>query len=551
MAPFFRSLGTLVTSSALIAFFAACSDDEASTDGTGAGESTGTSPSGPGSTTGTASTSSSSNAGGGGGDEGGSVPNFAEPSRYPLELVSPREAGTLPSSESAGHSMPSGHRIFKAYPGIEYNIRAVVIAGSFPYTFSLSNAPAGMTIDASTGVVSWPSPTDGTVTPSITVVDAEGTQITEPWTITVSTNGFRFVDAINGNDGGPGTLQSPWQSIAEVKETSQPGDIVYFRSGTYTTAGMATASTDPTWHRVEINGGFHSAQWIAFPGETPVFDNQHVGPGDTGRFIRFSGSDTYPVYLDGFEITNGYDKGMQFGSGTDYAVFRRLDINDINDAIDGANSAGIMTLTSVGDPTWYGAYQDIDFHDNAPGGIKQYSHAKVLWEDLTFRDSGSGPDLKASTPRFEVRRSRFTNPNATVRCGIYGNMHHYEEAPEEQASGEIRYNLMLCPDSPDVLAQDVNQDAMAGRIELYRNTFIGTVRVNAEVGTGPFVFDANVIINSSNEPDHITVVGPNPPGVVELVDNTTGVPSDGLVDADGNLTGSYTQYLGLRGHQIP
>ena len=39
--------------------------------------------------------------------------------------------------------------------------------------------------------------------------------------------------------------------------------------------------------------------------------------------------------------------------------------------------------------------------------------------------------------------------------------------------------------------------------------------------------------------------------VVVLVDNVSGSLEDGIVDADGNLTASYTQYLGLRGHQIP
>ncbi len=555
MAPFFRSLGLAVSTAALIAIFTACSDDGGSTEGTGAGASTGTSPSGPGSSTGTGSTSSTASAGaGGGGATCGTEANTPEPARYPLELVSPREAGTLPSPDAAGHAMPSGHRIFKAYPGLEYNVRAVVLAGSFPYAFSLSNAPEGMTIDACTGVVSWPSPTEGTVTPSITVRDSEGTEITEPWTITVSTDGFRFVDAVNGSDGGAGTLAAPWQSIARVKDASQPGDIVYFRSGTYTTAGMAVEGDEGTWMHVEILADYHSAQWIAYPGESPVIDYGFTGP-DTGWFFRFYGSETWPVYLDGLELMNSWDKGMQFVSSTDYPTFRRLDIHDINEAIEGSNSAGIMTLSSPDDPTWYAAYQDSDFHDLAPGGIKQYGHARVLWEDLVFRNSsGGGPDLKADTPRFEVRTSRWENSSAAFQCGLFGNMHHY--GPTEQASGEVRYNLMLCGGPPENIAQEVNQDGMAGRIELYRNTFVGLVNVrdvdDGDVESdGPFVFDSNVIVNSSTDLDHITITDPAPPGNVVLVDNLTGFPEDGIVDEGGNLTASYAQYLGLRGHQIP
>src|SRR5687768_828694 len=70
---------------------------------------------------------------------------------YSLELVSPRAAGTTPSSGS--DAISAQNRIFRAYPGIAYNIRAVVVGGAYPFTFTLGNAPAGMTIDAATGEV--------------------------------------------------------------------------------------------------------------------------------------------------------------------------------------------------------------------------------------------------------------------------------------------------------------------------------------------------------------------------------------------------------------
>ena len=69
----------------------------------------------------------------------------AAAANYSLELVSPRAAGTAASAGLA--VMPSGHRIFKAYPGLPYNIRAVVTGGAYPFTFSLANAPSGMTIN--------------------------------------------------------------------------------------------------------------------------------------------------------------------------------------------------------------------------------------------------------------------------------------------------------------------------------------------------------------------------------------------------------------------
>lgn len=471
-----------------------------------------------------------------------------EPSVYPLELVSPRAAGSLPSSDPGTPPMLAGHRALKAYPGIEYNVRAVVIGGSFPYVFSLSGAPEGMTIDECTGEISWPTPSGTTAEPTITVTDAEGNQASSPWTITVGEAGFRFVDAANGSDANDGTLGSPWQTVAAVLGTTA-GAIVYFREGTYPTTGLPVDGGD-TWARVEIAAQETSVQWIAYPGESPTIDNGYQSAAVPGQFFRFSGDDVQPVYVDGFEVINGYDKGFQLGSWTDFTTFRRLDVHGIAQAIDGSNSAGIMTLSSYEDAGLYGAYQDNDFHDNAPGGIKQYSQEKLLWEDNLFRDSGGGPDLKADVRRFEVRNCLFQN-EPTETCGLFGNMNYGISGTENggDASGEIRYNLMLCLGGT---AQEVNQDGMAERIDLYRNTFIGDVFVRAaDEEDGPFNFSRNVIVNPSTGIDHISFYESSSEDGVTYFENLSGSPSDGLVDENGLLTAASAVYRGSRGHEIP
>jgi hypothetical protein len=488
---------------------------------------------------------------GAGGMQGTSCAETPEPARYPLELASPRAAGSLPSSDPGTPAMPSGHRIFRAYPGLEYNIRAVVIGGSYPFAYALSDAPDGMTIDPGTGEIQWPNPSGSTATPTISVTDCEGTQVSSSWTITVGTDSFRFMDATNGSDDNAGTLESPWQTIAKLQDSGMPGEIVYFRGGTYSTSGTEVDGGGGTWARVDMNGSYNPVQWIAYPGETPVIDNAYGDGGGTGQFVRFSGSETHPVYVDGFEIVGSWDKAMQFGSGScDYPVFRRLDIHDIAEAIDGSNSAGIMSLSNYADPSWYSAFQDNDFHDNGPGGIKQYSQKKFLWEDCKFRDSGDGPDLKSHVIRFDVRRCEFYG-NSGARRGLFGNMNE-GEAGNERASGEVRYNRMLGIDDPYVYVMDVNQDSMAGLIHLYRNTWVGTVRVwHGDSDDGPFHFTRNVIVNSNEGTDHITLEDVSDPSVVTYTDNLAGTPAEGIVDADGNLQGSFTSFIGSRGHFIP
>ncbi len=317
---------------------------------------------------------------------------FVEPARYPLELVLPRMPDTSPSPKDDSPEISAGHRIFRAYPGLEYNIRAVVIGGSYPYHFTLSKAPYGMTIDAQTGEIRWPKPQPGQATATITVTDAEGTTQSSAWPIIVAPESFRFVDAKQGNDANPGTLDAPWRSLAQVKASEAAGATIYFRTGVYRTTDMtASGSEGDVWHRVEYNGRFHPVQWLAYPGEKPLIDNDYVAGRSQGRFIRLTGAGRNPVYLDGLEITNSRHIGLQYGSGScDFAVFRRLAIHNVAESIDGANSAGIMTLTSRGDPSWYTAYQDIDFHHNAPAASSSTASASFFGKIVAFAIRASG-----------------------------------------------------------------------------------------------------------------------------------------------------------------
>jgi len=43
----------------------------------------------------------------------------------------------------------------------------------------------------------------------------------------------------------------------------------------------------------------------------------------------------------------------------------------------------------------------------------------------------------------------------------------------------------------------------------------------------------------------------NDPSRVVFSENLGGNPADGIVDAEGNLIGSYRSFVGRRGHQLP
>ena len=469
----------------------------------------------------------------------------AAAANYPLELIAPRAVGTSPSSGLA--AMPSGHRIFKAYPGLEYNIRAVVIGGAYPFTFALSNMPSGMSINAD-GTISWPNPTGTTATPTLTVTDAEGTRVSSSWTITVATTGFKFVDASNGNDTSDGSRAAPWRTLAKVHTSGTNADIVYFRTGTYTPAGIGRSSVGSPWERVEF-GSTKPSQWLAYPGETPVIDFGYVAGVDPSALIRFQASASTPVYLDGLEGRNFRNIGLQIISGaSDYTIIRRLKLHHMILGVDGENPAGIMWTSSYGDSTKYCAVQDSEFYSlNNGGGLKVYSQNRMVIEDNLFRDSGSGFDLKAHVPRFDVRGNVFRNINGSA---LFGNMN--TSGSGEPASGEWRFNNLNVPAA--AFAIDVNQDGQAAEIYIYRNTIVGPAQVrNVDSADGPFRFRNNVIVNGdSGTPagSHITQVSVSDTSRIIVTDQLTGSPSAGIVDSSGSLTTNFERYVGTHGHQL-
>jgi hypothetical protein len=161
------------------------------------------------------------------------------PSVSPLALVSPRQAGTAPSQIAGAPTFPAGHPMLFAHPGVPYRHRACVKGGAYPYAYSLSGAPQGMTIHPLTGLIEWPNPTGASASPVLTVTDSEGTVRTETWTIQIGTAGFKFLSG-TGNDANVGSLASPWRSLAKLRTSALPTDIVYFRAGTYGNAGIYT-----------------------------------------------------------------------------------------------------------------------------------------------------------------------------------------------------------------------------------------------------------------------------------------------------------------------
>jgi hypothetical protein len=442
---------------------------------------------------------------------------------YPLELTNIKPSGQLPAN----------HRHYRAYPGVEYNIRAAVIGGDFPYTYSLANAPAGMTINPDTGEIRWPNP-QANASPTITVRDRLGVSVNATWTINVSASGFKFVDAVNGSSSGDGSRSSPWRTLRDVWNNAAATDIIYFRAGTYNQLDIpARGGVGGDWEGIIWNN--KPAIWIAYPGDTrPVIDFGYVPGQENAPLIRLIGDS---VYVDGLEMRRVRNIGFQFPSGSvNGPTFRRLVARDLGPHVDGSNASYIMTTTYEGRCPG-GVIQDSEFYNSTAPVIKIYSQYKLLIEDNYVHDSTVGIELKDLIEQFTVRGNRFRNISLVP---LGGNMH------ETATSGEILFNLI----QGNQYALRINNDAMATPIWIYRNTFAGgqVMVANANATNGPFTFSNNVIVNNESG-NKLTLENISAPSRVVVADNLTGTPSGGILDANGNLTTSYTRYIGTHGHQ--
>jgi hypothetical protein len=470
---------------------------------------------------------------------------------FDLRILSPQPIDTYPDGFDANH------RVFRAYPGIEYNIRAAVQGGAYPYRFELVNEPAGMTVSAN-GTIVWSNPTTTATDIELIVTDAFDVEASVTWSITVTTTGFRFVNAVGGSDGNSGTLASPWQTLDKVYDSSAEHDIVYFRAGTYTLAGIAVNLDGDVAGEENIvwAGASGAVTWIAHPDDAqPVIDFEFAGTGPpydaaSKPRIKISGPN---IYLDGIKFTRSMTMAFQVDQGEQVGnTFRRCWFDQGGPGIEGGNSAFIMFVAAELAWSYATVIQDCEFSNlqvgEANSVVKMYTMFHALIEDCHAHDIEAyceGFAIKAGIRFFTVRGC---NVHDAAR-GVVGNMDLYVEA--DRCTGEVCFCNIKVEGGQPSYALEFNQHGEAREIHYYRCTIRGDIlALNVETEDGPFQFDNCVIVNAESG-DKIAESGVEDASRIVLNNNLTGVGADGILDANGLLQGSFrSTYLNQRGHEV-
>jgi hypothetical protein len=499
---------------------------------------------------------------GGGGSE---LLDWGGTERYTMEILRPKSSG-----------LDSNDRIYAAYPGLTYTIGAAVIGGVPPFKYELTaNVPSGMSINANTGVITWTNPQAGTYTDvTMRVTDTKGTQVTSTWTPVCATTRFRFFDAVNGNNSWDGTSPTfvsgttgPKQTLAAWHTIGSSTLIGYFRTGTYTNAGITVQSDGIRWTVVNNRPSI----FLAYPGESPLFDFEHnEGVVEAEQWDFGEGGNTPRMYLDGLEFTRSGNKALRIW-GCDNVVIRNCYFHDFGPGADGSNSAAIdWESGGYASGVWdNNVIQDCEFSDITPptvgtepnSAFKLYATNKMLIERCYFHDmtiDGEDEEVianKAGNDRLTVRGCWSEN----MGMGSYGG-NQDPQATGECGNVELQFNHFTTTSSTVTVARFNHDGETTTPHYIARNTFEGKVHINTlATGEGPYVFLNNVIINgnaATDVPDGSGIthnIGqPADASEVTIANHLFGAAADGIVDANGLLQGSYrTNYLYYRGHEAP
>lgn len=443
-------------------------------------------------------------------------------------------------------------RIYRAYPGIEYEIRAAVFGGMYPFQYSLENEPEGMTVDDQ-GIIRWPDPQSDAGPIVLHVTDSEGTTVTSNWSINVTTQGFYFVDA-QEPDGGDGSLQSPWNDWRDFylgrEDPTYDDSMVYFFNGNYTYPSEFTGSTAGSSNRLDIENN-HPNAYLAYPGEEEVYFD---GEKDTNRIhlhVR-----TTNAYFKDINFRNGYGFFLEMNAG-DYQRILDCTFKENNGSGSASNQgsisfrgdAAIQENPPESDESFkiYPVIQGCDFRDsyqNENGIGELFGIRYVVIEDNSFMDLANfGVAVKSTTDKVMIRNNTF---DTSKGVGVFGQYYsNNTEISFNSINAETALEMGRCTDN-------------TGPIDIYRNTILGHFYFRSiEEGFGPFTISNNVVVNSdtfSGEHTHVRHLPEDHwsinADVAIFNDNLMGYPEDNMVDSAGRLTEEYSGYLGTHGWEL-
>ena len=482
-----------------------------------------------------------------------SLPFFASAANYPLDIINIDEAGV-------------NNRIRYAYPGIEYDVRIAATGGRYPFVWSLVNAPSGMTIKSSSGIITWSNPTEigSPHTVTVRVTDDENNSDVESYTITVTDSADRFIFVSTSDDGTPtGSISDPYSDISQFWSGLNGDKIVYFRSGTHVISGGTKTGMRQASARIGLTATTPKT-FLAYPSEEVII-NEEYNPLWSGtcddntvqqdcQAYHFAIGTQNDVYFGGLIFDEIGQYGLSATNGGDQATFYNLKFRDAYTSGTFSNQSFINYMASgysynhlIANCTFGGiAYNDPDI-----AGVKLYEVNNMVVEDNYFQGASEGFSVKQSTDGVFIRHNHFVGPGGLYASG-YLNM---QGGGVGTVNTEIVYNFF---DGTEPFFAAGGYDHLVGATYIEHNTIVGTPIWHTFLSNyGPIYVVNNVIQNTNLDAGDVASNGyyrdrcyfrycDNMYSLFTYANNLLG--DSGLVDSNGSLINR--SYVGTYGWEL-
>jgi hypothetical protein len=316
-------------------------------------------------------------------------------SPYALQITNVKPAGT------GSPAMPSTHRLYRAYPGITYRYPVACRGGNYPYTYSLTNAPSGMSIN-SDGVITWTNPQSSSGTITVTVTDSVLNFATAQFAVTVTTSGFVFVDGdFTGTS--TGTLSQPYKTLNAmvVAQQGNTTNICYVSesASAYVPTNFPAVDKESLDEQGSLyfncpnrtaagNDALAPEILLAMPGESPTIQL------NSNMFLR-----TDTPWIDGFRFLGGAEYCWKMTGRANYWAFWNCTFSGVTATSGGNRNQGNIFAINEGTGN-FGVIMDCDFSNftGAQGIGSFYYTDDMIIERNTFHDGGFSGLTGFATP---------------------------------------------------------------------------------------------------------------------------------------------------------
>lgn len=477
---------------------------------------------------------------------------------FSLQMIRPAAIG------AAGTGLDDDDTWYWAAPGVPYVRQAGVRGLGWPLTFSLVNAPSGMTVKNAglnetcgrpengithvrCGEVTWPNPTADATNIQLCATNTLSVQVCKTWSITVTTSGWIYADASGGSpapvNGGSGTgaIGTPYQTLEDLYDASGANSRCVFRGSnnpasprTYTInanlRAVAANQNDVNGEeRIVWNQIARCVTWMVYPGEYAKVDVQYnglgcgsltsptYGCGDSRPRIRLEGAAVTLLGSistgGGFTMANCMTQCFHFAdrSSQHGVTVVGMSFDTFGPGLDGGNSAALMWASTLEVPSYWDFVAETSFENGIGGSsnchMKVYGVKEALFDNNTYGSmSGQTGDdeavLALKGDRLEQVIVRANWFKNTHNSGIGGN----NTSVTNPMTAEYSYNLIesagnsISGEGPVTIGSRLTVPAL-GRIDVFRNTIRGVVVLdNIDAGEGPVNFTQNVIVNGGGTP---------------------------------------------------